>query len=366
MNTVFWALLVLGILIFVHELGHFLAARLFGVRVLIFSLGFGPRLWSWKSGDGETEYQLSAIPLGGYVKMLGEGEEEGEGEGEEENRPLTEEELPHAFSSQSVGRRIGIVFAGPAFNFIFAFLFLVVAYMVGVGEALPVVGKVSPEMPALEAGLQPGDRITHIDDQPVERWRTLSQIVRASDGNPLQFDVLRGESSFRVEIAPRIQEVPNLFGEPERTALIGISPGDAEVVVQYGPLESIGKGLEQTWRMTDLTLTSIWKLVTRVISADQIGGPLLIAELAGKTASQGATNLLFFMALISINLGILNLLPIPVLDGGHLLFFSIEGLKGSPVSEKAQMFANRVGMVFLIMVMVWAMKNDLVRLFSSG
>ncbi|MBF0342160.1 MAG: RIP metalloprotease RseP [Magnetococcales bacterium] len=358
MNTVIWALVVLGVLIFVHELGHFLVARLVGVRVLVFSLGFGPRLAGWTAGEGGTEYRLSAVPLGGYVKMLGESDEE-----DEESTPLTPEEASHSFAAQKVWSRIGIVFAGPGFNFIFAFAVLVVAFMLGVGETLPVVGSVSRGMPAEAAGVKVGDRVLAINDQPISRWEVLSQTIRNSDGSPLRFTIERPEGAMLLTIQPRIQEMTNIFGEPVRTLLIGIGPGSSSEFVSYSLTQAMRRGAEQTWRMTEMIVTGVWKLITRAIPADQIGGPLMIAEMAGKTAEQGTSSMLFFMALISINLGILNLLPIPVLDGGHLFFFLIEAMKGTPVSEKVRMHANRAGMFLLIILMAWAMKNDLTRMF---
>ena len=354
-HTVFWAVVVLGVLIFVHELGHFLVARLYGVRVLVFSLGFGPRVYSWHGKKSHTEYRLSAIPLGGYVKMLGESPED----------EVPPEERSNAFCAKRVWPRTGIVFAGPAFNFLFAFVVLTVAYSFGVGERLPVVGSVSPGMPAEQAGLKVGDRITYIDEQPISRWATFSRTIKASEGRPLAFTVEREGTSFVVSVTPQIKETKNLFGEDVLFPLVGVSPSnDAMVVAAYAPLDAIAKGWEQTWSMTTLILTSTWKLLTQVISADQIGGPLMIADLAGKAADQGTSNLLFFMALISVNLGILNLLPIPILDGGHLMFFLIEAVKGSPVGEKFQMMASRVGMTLLVLLMVLALKNDLTRFFQ--
>ncbi|MBF0453504.1 MAG: RIP metalloprotease RseP [Magnetococcales bacterium] len=356
MATLFWALVVLGILIFVHELGHFLTARFFGVRVLVFSLGFGPRLGGWRDKSG-TEYQVSAIPLGGYVKMLGEGDDE--------DTPVSEEDRQYSFAKKGVWSRFSIVFAGPAFNFIFAVFALSLAFMVGVGEPLPVVGPVTVGMPAQEAGIQTGDQITYIGEQPIASWDELSQTIKASEGGPLSFTVERDGQTFQLTITPQTKEVVNLFGEKVKFPLIGIAPSGEKRVVNYGPLEAVAMGATQSWRMIELTVTSIWKLITQVVSPDQIGGPLMIAEMAGKTASQGTTNLLFFMALISINLGILNLLPIPILDGGHLFFFLVEAVKGSPVSETVQGFANRIGMGLLLLLMVWALKNDLMRIFAS-
>lgn len=356
MNTVFWALVVLGVLIFVHELGHFLAARLLGVRVLVFSLGFGPKIASWSQGEGTTEYRLSAVPLGGYVKMLGQSDD-----GEEES--ISPEDEQYAFSSQGVWSRVGIVFAGPAFNFLFAFVVLVMAFMLGVGEVLPVVGSLTPGMPAEASGIRIGDRILVINDQPVERWEVLSQTIKNSDGGPMNFTIQRDGKSFMLSIHPQVREMTNLFGEQVKTNLIGIGPGNEMELVSYSFGEAWMMGAQQTWRMSEMIVVGVWKLMTRAVSADQIGGPLMIAEMAGKTAEQGMSSLLFFMALISINLAILNLLPIPVLDGGHLFFFLIEAVKGTPLSDSVRLAAHRAGMILLFLLMAWAMKNDLTRMF---
>ncbi|MBF0399411.1 MAG: RIP metalloprotease RseP [Magnetococcales bacterium] len=355
-HTVFWAIIVLGVLIFVHELGHFLLARFHGVRVQVFSLGFGPRLYSWQDKSSGTEYRLSAIPLGGYVKMLGESDED----------PIASEDLPHAFYAKKVGPRMMIVFAGPAFNFLFAFVALTGAYLTGVSELLPVVGSVSAGMPAEAAGVQVGDRITYVGDQPVARWVAFSQMIKASEGRVLTLTVERSGEPLLIKVTPQLKETKNLFGESVHLPLIGVGPGSAVETVAYAPLDAMAKGWEQTWSMTLLTLTSTWKLITQVVSADQIGGPLMIADLAGKAAEQGASNLLFFMALISVNLAILNLLPVPILDGGHLMFFSIEALRGQPVGEAVQQLANRVGMALLLLLMLWALKNDLTRFFPMS
>ncbi|MBF0185337.1 MAG: RIP metalloprotease RseP [Magnetococcales bacterium] len=355
-HTTFWAIVVLGVLIFVHELGHFLLARWHGVRVLVFSLGFGPRVYGWRSAQSGTEYRLSAIPLGGYVKMLGEADDE----------PISAEELPFAFHSKTVLPRMLIVAAGPFFNFFFAFLALAAAHMVGVGELLPVLGTVTANSPAEAAGLRKGDRITYIDELPISRWSTLSSTIKASDGRLLTMTVERNGTALIVKVTPQLKETKNLFGETVRVPLIGVGPGDRMDTVSYGVGESLLKGWEHTWSMTMLTLTSTWKMITQVVSADQIGGPLMIADMAGKAADQGTSNLLIFMALISVNLAILNLLPVPVLDGGHLFFLTIEAIRGKPLQESVQMAANRFGMTLLLLLMVWALKNDLSRFFPLG
>ncbi|MBF0188999.1 MAG: RIP metalloprotease RseP [Magnetococcales bacterium] len=357
MGTVFWALVVLSVLIFVHELGHFLVARWAGVRVLTFSLGFGPRILSWQGGAGGTEYQVSAIPLGGYVKMLGEATDDDEEEVPEDQRHFM-------FSEKSVWSRIAIVFAGPLFNFLFAMVALSFIFMIGVNELLPVVGEVSPNMPAAEAGMKSGDRVVRINDTPIDRWHHLSRMVRNSEGETLDFEIERDGTLLQIPITPKISETSNAYGESVKTLLVGIKVGNETTTVHYGFSESLIKGVEKTWDLTVMMVTGIWKLITAVVGLDQVGGPLLIAEMAGKTASQGASSFLYFMALISINLGILNLLPVPVLDGGHLMFYCIEAIKGNPVSENMQMIANRIGMTLLAGLMILAFFNDIVRLFS--
>ncbi|HIJ84510.1 MAG: site-2 protease, Metallo peptidase, MEROPS family M50B [Magnetococcales bacterium] len=357
LSTVFWAIAVLGILIFVHELGHFLVARLFGVRVLVFSLGFGPKIGGW-TGKSGTEYRLSVVPLGGYVKMLGESGDR-------------DEEIPESLRSQSFGfqgvyKRFAIVFAGPFFNFIFAVVALSVAFMLGVGETLPVVGTVSEGMPAQKAGIEVGDRVVALNGVEVTRWEVMSRRIKELGEDGVTLTIERNQKRFELTLVPQIKEVHDIFGEPVRYPLIGIGPSGEQEWVSYPLMAAVGKGVEQTWVIMDLTLTSIWKLITRVVPADQIGGPLMIAEMAGKTAQQGATSLLFFMALISVNLGILNLLPVPILDGGHLFFFTVEAIKGGPVTDAVQSAANRVGLALLVLLMVWALKNDLTRLFAPG
>lgn len=355
MQTVFWAIIALGILIFVHELGHFLAARRLGVRVLIFSLGFGPKVWSRRGADG-TEYMLAAVPLGGYVKMLGEGDADS---------PVAEEDRPFAFNNKPVWARSLIVLAGPMGNFLFALLAMVVVHLGGVDVLPPVVGKISADMPAQRAGLQVGDRIVAIDGQAVDRWETLKELISTARGATLQLSIQRQEQHLEVQVRPEIKELPNLFGEPTRMPVIGISPARESVKVVYPPWEAVREGVRATWRMVDLTVQGIWKLLTRVVPVDQIGGPLLIAEMAGKAAEVGTASFLYFLAFVSVNLGILNLLPIPILDGGHLLFYLVEVIQGKPAGERVQEMAMRVGIALMLGLMTLALYNDLFRMLSG-
>lgn len=356
-GTVFWAVVVIGVLVFVHEWGHYLMARLLKVRVLVFSVGFGPRVWGVLDRSSGTEFVVSAVPLGGYVRMLGESPFD--------PQPIAPEDRPYAFSLRPVLHRVAIVLAGPVSNILFAVLVLAVSFLLGREEPLPVVGGVTPGMPAEAAGLRPGDRVTHLDAQPVVRWETLSRMIRSSSGDPLEVTVERGKTLLTLRVTPRVVEGRNRFGEPVREVRIGIAQDSSAVAVtRYPPGEALVMGASLTWRMGVDTLEGIGKLLTRAVGSDQIGGPLLIAELAGRSAALGPSNFLNFMALISVNLGLLNLLPIPVLDGGHLLFYLVEVVKGGPLREGIQQLALQTGVVVLAFLMLLALYNDLMRMFS--
>jgi regulator of sigma E protease len=351
-TTIIATIIVLGVLIFVHELGHFLAAKGSGVGVLTFSLGFGPKLFGRKSG--ETQYQVSMVPLGGYVKMIGE----------EPGEKIPPELLPKSFSAQPVGRRLGIVFAGPFFNFLFAVVAFAVAFVVGLPTMLPEVGEVKPDFPAYQAGLQPGDRILEIDGRPVKRWEDLARIIHESGDRPLHLKVEREQKTFQVSITPQFSNQKNLFGDEVRVGLIGIAPSGKTFIERTDPLTAVYRALLQSWRVTELTVVSIYKIIEGKISAKTIGGPILIAQLAGQQAKAGPLSLVIFMAVISINLVILNILPIPVLDGWHLLIFLLEGVIGRPVSLKIRERAQQIGVFIIIFIMLLVFYNDITRIWG--
>ncbi|MEO5367194.1 MAG: RIP metalloprotease RseP [Magnetococcus sp. WYHC-3] len=353
LSTLFWFLMALIPLIFIHELGHFLLARHHGVKVLTFSMGMGRRIWSHRSPRSGTEYQLALIPIGGYVKMLGEEEAE--------RSAVPAEELRQAFHTQPVGARFGIVAAGPLFNFALAVVLMVVVFMLGVPERLPIVGGVQDGMPAAQAGIQVGDRITHVDGNAVERWTDMAERIAGSDGAAVALTVLRQQRQFELTLQPRVVTGQNIFGESVNQVRIGIAASEDYVHVAYPLDEAVVLGLKATWNFVDLTITTVGKLFTRVVGLDQLGGPIMIAQLAKQTADKGAVDFLYFLALISVNLGILNLLPIPVLDGGHLMFFLIEAAKGSPLNDTAQGIAQRVGLALVLGLMSLAIFNDVSR-----
>jgi regulator of sigma E protease len=375
---VVYAIIVLGILIFVHELGHFLLAKMLGVSVEKFSLGFGPKLIGKKIG--ETEYLLSAFPLGGYVKMFGEGGfiEGGESDPrpEDENaspgatsepvlRELTDDEKARSFAHKPVLARIAIVMAGPVFNLLFAWLIFMALYMLGVPSVTAKIGEALKDKPAARAGIQKDDVITVINGKPIKRWDEVAEGISASKGQPITLSVKRGEQlvSFSITPEPRISK--NLFGEKVSGYAIGVASAGEVVTEYFNPFQAVIKGSEQTWKVIDLTFMSLVKMLQRVVPMDSVGGPIMIAKMAGEQASAGVASFLAFMALLSINLGVLNLLPVPVLDGGHLLFFFMELIFRRPVPQKVREYAQQIGMVLLLGLMVLAFYNDIIRYFVS-
>lgn len=351
-TTIVATVIVLGVLIFVHELGHFLMAKKSKVGVLTFSLGFGPKLIGKRIG--ETQYQVSLIPLGGYVKMVGE----------EPGEQVPPELAAKSFAHQKVGKRLGIVFAGPFFNFLFAVVAFAAIFMIGVPALLPDVGEIKPDFPAYQAGLAKGDRILEANGSPIKRWDDLAKIIHDSQGNPLHLKVQRDGKTFQVSVTPQVSTEKNIFGDDVRVGLIGISPAGTSFTERFDPFTATYKALVQSWQFTELTVLSIVKIIQGKISAKTIGGPILIAQLAGQQAKAGALSLIFLMAIISINLAILNVLPIPVLDGGHLLMFLIEAVTGKPVSLKLRERAQQVGVFILLLLMLLVFYNDLARIVT--
>jgi regulator of sigma E protease len=452
-TNIFAFVIVLGILIFFHELGHFLVARFFGVGVEKFSLGFGPRLLGKRVGF--TDYRISAIPLGGYVKMVGD----------EPDAELDEAMLPYSFTHKHVFKRILIVAAGPCFNLLLAvIIYTAFFFFIGTEDIRPVVNHVAPESPAAQAGLrtgdwvetvdgkrvaswsdinrliadtagravhigikrgdshfdvtvtpqikatkdllgddtqyydagfsglpplkavvgdvaegypakkagmQKGDLIVAIDDRPVDSWNTMKDIISQSKGAPLTIRIARGEEILTLTVTPILFSEENVLGEKVDSYRIGIStPGinipDADrIVIKRGPFRAVAESVAQTYQICRLTILSIGKMIKGTVSTKTIGGPIMIAELAGQQAKAGLTNLIFFIAVLSINLAILNFLPIPVLDGGHLMFFFIEAVMRRPINTRMREIAQQAGIFLLIMLMIFVFYNDIARIFAS-
>lgn len=352
-TTIIATIIVLGVLIFVHELGHFLMAKKSKVGVITFSLGFGPKLLGKKIG--ETQYQISLVPLGGYVKMVGE----------EPGEKVPPELAAKSFSTQPVSKRLGIVFAGPFFNFLFAIVAFAIVFMVGMPALLPEVGEVKPDYPAFKAGILKGDRILEANGSPLKRWEDLAQIIHDSSDRPLLLKVERDKKIFQLSVTPQVSTQKNIFGDEVQVGLIGISPSGNFFTERFDPFTAVYKAVIQSWRITELTVVSIIKIIEGKISVKTIGGPILIAQLAGQQAKAGPLSLIIFMAVISINLVILNVLPIPVLDGWHLLIFLIEGIIGKPVSLKLRERAQQVGIFLIILIMLLVFYNDLSRIIGT-
>ena len=446
-QKIWWFLIVLGVLVAFHEYGHFLAARWVGVKVLKFSLGFGPKLFSRTVGD--TEYLISAIPLGGYVKMFGEDDTEA----------INPKDQQTSFIHQSLPHKTLIVAAGPGFNFLLTYIiftFLLASgspvfvptfqdltpevqaiiqdspahqaglkvgdrilqtndkeistygelsesiqdsrgrsieiavlrdgrvktfivsprpkpnpknpdqpfYELGI-EAIPaVVGDVVPDTPAMKAGLASGDRVLEIDDQVISTWSQMTEIVRAHPGVPVQLKIQREDQRLSLPITPASEEVESENGETEVIGRIGIRVQGRSVIATDSILTAPIDAVVATWKWCELTVVGVFKLLTGEISTKNIGGPVMIASVSGEHAEQGMTSLVFLIAILSINLGILNLLPIPILDGGHLFFFACEAILGRPLGERSREVAQQVGLVLLLCIMVYATWNDVSRLLQ--
>jgi len=358
MNSILSFIIVLGLLIFVHELGHFLFAKFFKVRVLKFSLGFGPKIFGKHYGD--TEYLVSAFPLGGYVKMCGENIKD----------EIAPEDISSSFSHKPLWNRFLVVFAGPAFNLLFAVLvFFLIFAIAGLPEPKSgtEIGAVSENSAAYEAGLKVGDIILTINKQETLEWGDVSRLIRDSGGESVVMTISRDGQELEITGTPTKSEVTNLFGEVvgERF-MLGISRS-SEVIYQKASLgEAFIAGINQTWTFIYLTIIGIIKMIQQIIPASELGGPILIAQMAGQQMEAGWINLAYFIGLLSVNLGILNLFPIPILDGGHLVLYAIEGVRGKPIDEQTMIKLQQVGILLLGSLMIFVFYNDIIRIFNKG
>jgi regulator of sigma E protease len=443
----FWFLVVLGVLIAFHEFGHFLMARWVGVRVLKFSLGFGPKIFGRQIG--ETEYLVSAIPMGGYVKLFGE----------EESDATTPEEQRRSFAHQNLWSKVLIVFGGPGFNFLLAYLIFagwlatgaplfvptfhdltpdieavkpgspadtaglkagdrilridekdistrselfdavarsngkaltldvrrenqvktlvvtpdkttvredgreVAVYSLGIEEMAPMITAVMNGSPAMAAGFKEGDRVTAIDGRPIHTWAQMTGLVKDSPNKALHFEVNRDGQTVALTVTPALEKA-QANGKTVEIGKIGVSGPGRSLIRASNPLLAAWHGLEATWGWTELTTVGIYKMIAGEISSKNIGGPLTIASISGEAGAQGFSSVVFLIAILSINLGVLNLLPIPILDGGHLLFFFIEAVIRKPLGDRQREIAQQVGMVLLLVIMVFAFWNDIERLIA--
>lgn len=356
-------ILVLSVLVFVHELGHYAIARRYGVRVEVFSIGFGPELFGF-TDRFETRWKFSAVPLGGYVKMFGEADLSGE----MPSVPLSPHERSVSFQHKSCGQRAAIVAAGPLANFAFALVLLGALFgIVGAPRPLAVVGGVQDGSAAAAAGLLVGDRIVSIDGQLVTWFDDVRSIVRDRPGATLEFAVSRDGQDVVVTATPTraVSTDPDSAGQ--ETGLLGIRADLAQVGYErLPPLTAALAAAERCYGLTVQILQALWQIVTGARGADELGGPLRIAQLSGQMAENGVVNLVFFMAALSVNLGLINFLPIPMLDGGHLAFYAVEAIRGRPVDKRVQEYGFRFGMIFVLLLMIFATWNDLLSLNVFG
>ena len=348
-------LIILSVVVFVHELGHYLVARLNGVRVQVFSIGFGPELFGINDRAG-TRWKISALPLGGYVKMHGDADPTSS------TIDLSARPDPDSFPAKTVWQRMAIVFAGPMANFVFAIIALALLFAtVGRPFTPAEVGEVQPDSPAAAAGLMPGDRIMAVENDPLESFEELQLIVRGHPAEPLTFTIERAGEALDVEVTPQLTEIEDRFGNIHRIGLIGVSRSGIEFR-RANPVFAVVEATSETMRLIGGTLYAIGEMIVGSRTTDELGGPLRIAQMSGEIAKDGAVPMIWFMAVLSINLGLINLFPIPMLDGGHLLMYGIEAARGRPLTDRSQEVAFRFGLMLVITLMLVATWNDLVQL----
>ncbi|MBU1862596.1 MAG: RIP metalloprotease RseP [Candidatus Omnitrophica bacterium] len=339
-------LVVLSVLIFIHELGHFLFAKLSGVAVEKFSLGFGPELikFSYKG----TVYALSLIPLGGFVKLAGEVLEDRK-EGELK---------PTDYLSQSLIKRFAIIFSGPCMNYLLAFILLIIVFMSGSPSIAPVIGDIIDNFPAQEAGIIVNDRVIAVDSVEVSTWDEMRKAIGISHNEVITLQVLRGDEERSITLMPKVVSETNAFGDEIHARKIGVVPGDESVFIKYSFPDAVKEAAVSTYSITTLTYRALYRLVTGRLTPRALSGPLGIIMITNRVAKQGIVTLMQFTAFLSISLAIFNLLPIPALDGGHLFFIIFEAIFRKPVNFKLQERFAQVGFTLLMVLMLFVVWND--------
>jgi regulator of sigma E protease len=355
-------LIVLTVLVFVHELGHYLVARRNGVKIEVFSIGFGPELFGWFDRAG-TRWKLSAVPLGGYVKMYGDADASSLPSGA--LAVMSEADRAVSFHHKRLTQRVAVVAAGPVANFIFAIV-LLAALFATVGQPFtpPDVGQVQPGSAAERGGIRPGDTITQIDGRAIERFEDVQQAVALNGGGPMRIVVTRDGREVALDVTPQMTERTDRFGNVHRIGLLGLGRSGVEYV-RRDPITACWRAIGETWSLSSGTLKAIWQMIVGARTTDELGGPLRIAQMSGEVAQGGIVAIVWFMAVLSVNLGLINLFPIPVLDGGHLLFYVAEAILGRPLGQRAQEYGFRIGLALVLTLMVFATWNDLVHLYAS-
>lgn len=361
LNWGFPFLVALTILVFFHELGHFWVARLAKVRVEVFSVGFGAELFGWNDKAG-TRWKIGVIPLGGYVKMFGQSDLPGDED--EDQPPLTDKEKAVSFQNKTLAQRTAIVAAGPIANFLLSVV-LIAGLMATFGAARPYagVGKIMPGSAAAEAGFEAGDRIVSIDGEAVEWFSDLVRIVSVQPEMLLKIKVRRGDDEFVLTATPKRHQQPGAEGKTVEIGLLGVRYDPQQMHYErQNPLMAVWLGIQQTASLTEKTFSFLGQVISGRQGTEGIGGPLRIIQYAGITFQSGIENFILFLAVLSINLGLINLFPIPILDGGHLLFFAVEAILGRPLGPQAQEYGFRFGLILVLILMVFVTWNDLVQL----
>jgi regulator of sigma E protease len=355
-------LVVLTVLVFVHELGHYLVARRNGVRIEVFSIGFGPEIFGWHDRAG-TRWKLSAVPLGGYVKMYGDADASSLPSGSLE--AMSQEDREFSFHHKRLSQRVAIVAAGPVANFVFAIVLLAGLFStVGQPFTPADVGQVQAGSAAEQGGIKPGDTITAIDGRQIDRFEDVQQAVALNNGAPMTIVVRRDGREVSLDVTPQMTERTDRFGNVHRIGLLGIGRSGVEYV-RRDPASAVLRAAEETWNLSAGTLKAIWQMIVGARTTDELGGPLRIAQMSGEVAQGGIVAIVWFMAVLSVNLGLINLFPIPVLDGGHLLFYVAEAIRGRPLGQRAQEYGFRIGLALVLTLMVFATWNDLMHLYAS-
>jgi len=360
-------LFVLSLVVFFHELGHFLVARWCGVRILVFSIGFGPEIVGFNDRYG-TRWKISAIPLGGFVKFFGDDNAASVPDNER-LASMDARERSQSFMFQPVSKRAAIVVAGPLANFLLAVVIFAGAFMLYGKQTMSArVDSVQPGSAAADAGFKPGDLVVAINGRAVESFAEMQRVVGASAGEPLDVTVDRDGARLVLTATPTLKEVKDNFGNVQRIGILGISRSMAPEDLKLHPVappQAVWLAVQETWSVIDRTLSYIGGVIAGREAANQLGGPIRIAQMSGQVASFGFVPLIQLAAVLSVSIGLLNLFPIPLLDGGHLLFYIIEGVRGRPLSERAQEVGFRIGLAIVLMLMIFATFNDIVHLTTS-
>ena len=354
-------LFVIVLIVFIHEMGHYLVGRWSGIRVMSFSLGFGPELFGFTDRHG-TRWKFAAIPLGGYVRFYGDADAASTPDFESVAE-LPEAERRKTFLGAKLWKRAATVAAGPIANFLLAIVILTGLFIAnGKFVTDPVVSEVRPESAAAEAGVQPGDLLVALDGRPIETFDDVRRYVSIRPGTRIDVTIKRGDENLVLPMTPKLSEITDRFGNKIELGIIGISTDRSAGnmrMVSLSPIASVKEAVRETWGIVTGTFDYIGNIIRGRMSADQLGGPIRVAQTSGQVATLGFTALLHLAAVLSVSIGLLNLMPIPVLDGGHLMFYAIEALRGKPVGETAQAVAYRIGMALVLSLMIFATWNDI-------